>query len=290
MKLTLDEFLQKFNGQPVDFDGAYGLQCMDLMHQYVYSVLGLTDARILAAAYARYVYENFDSIYGRENFEKIPNTPTGVPKAGDIVLFGSPMGKFTDTNGKTQYAGHVCIFIEGDSKKFRSFDENYDAPLPHVVEHTYTYCLGWLRPKNTQPDTQAQLNQAIADRDRNWNFLIAISNALGVTTNIDVILAEIKKLISMEDSLNEKQKNLDKANEQITDLEGKLKPLQDTNDDLKTKNEKLSEDLDDQKKKVTGQNIDIENLKTQIIQFKESAKFTVFTGWKLNILKFLSSF
>ena len=60
--MTLDEHIAKWQGKPIDFDGAYGFQCMDLMHQYVYEVLGITDRSVLAAPIARLVYQNFINI------------------------------------------------------------------------------------------------------------------------------------------------------------------------------------------------------------------------------------
>ena len=135
--MKLQQFIEKFNGKYIDFDGAYGAQCMDLMHYYCVQVLGLTDGRILAAPGARDVFNNFDNIKGKEFFERIPNTPQGVPKEGDIMFWGyNPYG-------------HVAVFIEGDANSFRSFDQNSPVGSPcHVQNHTYTNVLGWLRFKS----------------------------------------------------------------------------------------------------------------------------------------------
>lgn len=133
--MTFDEFVTKWNGKGIDFDGAYGDQCMDLMHQYVVEVLGLSDGRILAAPAAKYVYLNFSTIYGNQYFERIANTPTGVPQKGDIVLWDG-------------YYGHVAIFKEGNVNNFRSFDQNYPVGSKcHIQYHNYTNVLGWLRFK-----------------------------------------------------------------------------------------------------------------------------------------------
>ncbi len=76
--MTFQEFLEKYNGRSVDFDGWFGFQCMDLMHQYIHDVLGLTDVKILSAPLARLVFENFDNVAGHEYFEKIENRITAV--------------------------------------------------------------------------------------------------------------------------------------------------------------------------------------------------------------------
>ena len=136
--MTLQEFINKWNNKGIDFDGYYGDQCMDLMHQYLVDVLGIADGRTLAAADAKTVYLNFNNIFNHQLFEKIANTPTGVPKAGDIILWGTGIGPY----------GHVAIFVSGDANKFKSFDQNFPTGSKcHIQDHTYTGVLGWLRYK-----------------------------------------------------------------------------------------------------------------------------------------------
>ena len=126
--MTFQDFINKWNGKGIDFDGYYGDQCMDLMHQYCVEVLGLVDGRILAAPSAKDVYLNFNNVLGHENFDKIDNTPTGVPQNGDIMFWGTGIGPY----------GHVAVFVEGDSNKFRSFDQNFPTDSKcHIQEHTY---------------------------------------------------------------------------------------------------------------------------------------------------------
>lgn len=132
--MTFDEFIAKWSGKPVDFDGVYPNQCMDLMHQYVYEVLGISDKKVLAAPLAYQAYTNNWSGY----FTKIDNTPTGIPQKGDILFFGTKIGT----------AGHVCIVRDASLNSFNSFDANWPVgSLPHIQTHMYTGVLGWLRPK-----------------------------------------------------------------------------------------------------------------------------------------------
>lgn len=140
--MNFDQHMQTRTGKTVDTDGVYPNQCMDLMHQYLIDVFAFTDPHILSAPSARLVYENFDSIYGHEMFDRVANTPINVPEKGDIVVFGQPFGYDPETG---IYHGHVCIFIDGDINKFRSFDANFVTALPHIQQHTYAGALGWLR-------------------------------------------------------------------------------------------------------------------------------------------------
>lgn len=41
--MTLNEFIWKYNGKKVDYDGAYGAQCVDLFRQYAKDVCGIKE-------------------------------------------------------------------------------------------------------------------------------------------------------------------------------------------------------------------------------------------------------
>lgn len=141
--MTREEFITKWTGKPVDFDGIYPNQCMDLMHQYAYDVLGITDKAVLAKPWAAQVYTQFS---WDNYFERIGNTATGVPQAGDIILWEEALNY--DDSVKHGF-GHVAIVIEANVKSFKSFDANWPTgSLPHIQQHdNYAHVLGWLRPK-----------------------------------------------------------------------------------------------------------------------------------------------
>lgn len=148
--MTFDEFIKKYDQKGIDFDGAYGDQCMDLMHQYIYEVLGLTDRRVLAAPAAKDVYLNFESLVGHESFLKIPNTAGSIPQKGDIVLWGEGIGPY----------GHVAVYVDGDASKFVSFDQNYPTgSLCHKQNHNYHAVLGWLRSKNQTAESEDDITK-----------------------------------------------------------------------------------------------------------------------------------
>ena len=135
---TFDGFMQEWSGRYINYPGGTGTaQCMDLMHQYTLEVLGF-DALHAATAYNAYVA-------GDSRFDKIPNTPTGIPLKGDLVFWNSSL---PGSGG----AGHVAVFIQGDLNQFTSFDQNFPTgSAPHVQSHSYNYVVGWLHPKNSQP-------------------------------------------------------------------------------------------------------------------------------------------
>lgn len=136
--LTLQEFITKYLGKKVDFDGAYSGQCVDLARQYFQDVLGISQPKGVTGAAD--FWTNYDSDPNlHNNFDKIHNTPTFVPNPGDVVLWNKKAGGGF---------GHVAIFIEGDVNQFTSLDQNWPT-LDKVTKtpHNYTNVYGVFRPK-----------------------------------------------------------------------------------------------------------------------------------------------
>ena len=257
--MIFQQFLEKYNGKPVDFDGAYGNQCMDLMHQYIYNVLGLTDKRILAAPGAKDVYLNYPNIVGSQFFDRFENTPTGIPKEGDIIFWGTKIGAY----------GHVAIFVEGDIKKFLSFDQNYPiGSLPHIQFHTYNGILGWLRFKTNvdipsslvkcQTDLELEiknkneidqeLQEVKSDLEGANSQIVSYDNfqkQLAITLNVESdqakILGEVVKFREVEDQLRQAQKKIEELEKVITENNNLYSELNENHQALVKKNK---DDLD----------------------------------------------
>jgi len=137
--MKLEGFLEKYNEQHLDWDGAFGAQCVDEARFYFSEVCGLTKQPdgVLGAKDFFLNFEN-DPVL-RENFIKIKNTPDLVPMPGDVVIWDKTAGN--------PY-GHIAIFVRGDVQSFDSFDQNLPTGSAcHIVHHTYTNVLGFLRPK-----------------------------------------------------------------------------------------------------------------------------------------------
>lgn len=136
--MTLDQFITKYNGKKVDWDNAYGGQCVDLFRFYVHEVLNLPQPKPVVGAADFFTNYDIDPNL-KNNFEKILNTPVNVPKAGDVMIWSKKAGGGF---------GHVGVFIEGDVNRFKSFDQNWRAlNVSEPTEHNYTNVLGWLRPR-----------------------------------------------------------------------------------------------------------------------------------------------
>lgn len=136
----LQDFIKKYDGQGIDFDGSFGNQCVDLYRQYVKEVVKAPQSPSVVGA--KDIWNNYLSQY----FDRVENTPSAVPRSGDIVIWGDKIGEF----------GHVAIFIEGNAVKFKSFDQNFPVGTKcHVQEHTYKGVLGWLAPKPSATENES---------------------------------------------------------------------------------------------------------------------------------------
>lgn len=143
--MNLQEFIKKYTNKTVDFDGAYGGQCVDLFNRYLVDCLSISNPIQqfpVASAYQIYGYAKNNS-----NFICIPNDPTAVPQAGDIIIWNQGVG----------IHGHVGIFVEGDVMSFRSFEQNWNGVQKCIiVNHPYDHVTGWLRPKRNVPTPAPQ--------------------------------------------------------------------------------------------------------------------------------------
>ena len=140
--ITFAQFIDKWLGKKIDFDGYYGGQCVDLYRQYVKEVLGFPQSPGVGGAAE--IWHSADPKY----YDFIENTALAVPEYGDIVVWSRKVGGGF---------GHVAIFIEGDIMNFTSLDQNWPR-LDKVTKtkHNYLNIIGWLRPKKESDMTDLQ--------------------------------------------------------------------------------------------------------------------------------------
>lgn len=138
MAITFEKWVNNNLGKGIDFDGAYGVQCVDLAKHYIKNVLGVTPQSIGNAI--EYYNKRNSSKYLIDNFTWISNTPEFVPQKGDLCVFTSKSGN-----------GHISVANgEGTTSYFYSYDQNYPSakhePMT-LIKHSYKSFLGVLRPK-----------------------------------------------------------------------------------------------------------------------------------------------
>lgn len=136
--MNYNEFVNAYLGKATDYDGGYGVQCVDLIKLYLDKVFNL---KIGAIGNAHVYYDNYNKVdILKNNFTRIANTPDFIPNKGDIVVWSTAQG-----NG----CGHIAIASgEGTTTYFYSYDQNWNGKSMKKVYHTYTNVLGVLRPKD----------------------------------------------------------------------------------------------------------------------------------------------
>lgn len=126
------QFILKYHGRFIDFDGRYGNQCMDLYRAYVEQVLGF--AQSVGVGCAKDVWNN----YPTSKYERIANGPNNYPLPGDIVIWSSQYGE----------CGHIAICLYADGSRMVNFSQNDPLRSSCQIQHySYFAVLGWLHPK-----------------------------------------------------------------------------------------------------------------------------------------------
>lgn len=122
--MTIDEFINKTVKTGVDYDGAYGAQCVDLFRQYAKDVLEIPK-HTGAVEGAKDLWLNYQNLQKEMNyFERIRANCN--PKQGDVAVWdGTPGNKY----------GHVAIVICAWGKE-TSWFMNRTEPRNQVTKVT----------------------------------------------------------------------------------------------------------------------------------------------------------
>lgn len=139
--MTFDKWVEKYNGKKIDYDGAYGVQCVDLIKSFIKNVLSITPQPIGNAI--EYYNKRKTSKYITSNFDVYGYKKGMVFKKGDILVL----------KGKSAY-GHVAV-ATGDYSTMGvyGYDENYKGTGAGMTLRFYDFggfykILCVLRPKN----------------------------------------------------------------------------------------------------------------------------------------------
>jgi len=179
--MTLAEFISKYNNKGIDYDGAYGFQCMDVYRQYTKEVVQGKQSPPVAGA--KDVWDTYLS----EVYTRTANKPDNSPKPGDVVIWGTQLGQY----------GHIAICTEADTNSFISFDQNYPiGSVCHLQKHTYVGVLGWLHPKGL-PTPPVTPPEPPIDPDK---VKIDLGPELGVweVQKIKSELRDLRKMVEVE--------------------------------------------------------------------------------------------
>lgn len=280
--MTHAQFFNKHLGRYLDFDGAYGAQCVDLFRFYVKDVLGLPQPRGVVGAADFWTNYDSDQVLSK-NFQKIKNTPDFVPQEGDIAIWNRRAG-----GGY----GHIAIVHGRDHNTdyFHSADQNYPTgSVIRVVKHNYTNFFGVLRPNKKEDDNMNDNDYGDmvykSSQYDNVVYKIVDKNANPRQTEYTVVVDKYNRVVSESKSkdedvkecrleknaLSEEKKRLEQDNEQLAAENLQLKTKVSS---LETASKHSRAQLDNTKKVVQEQSAAIDELEQKLRVEKENHKQT----------------
>lgn len=200
--MTLQEFIDKWSGKYLEVAGSDNAlnQCVDLANGYIRDVLGFPIIEWTNAI-------DFPS-KGGSNYTYIKNTPEGVPKKGDLVIWQpSP--------------GHIAVFLDGDTSTFRSFDQNFPTGSQcHIQSHTYENVIGWMSPNSTIP-VDKMVFESLVDKSTRYDKFVSAGykSVEDVTARIVAVNTQLAAYQTSNDELTSK---LAKASTELAAANAKL--------------------------------------------------------------------
>lgn len=101
MAISLTQFIKKYLGTKVDFDGKFGPQCVDLARQYYSEVLDVPQFPPVEGAK--------DIIKNPGNLKVIKENALADYSSGDVLIWGA---------SRTNQYGHVAILVSIYNTKY----------------------------------------------------------------------------------------------------------------------------------------------------------------------------
>lgn len=228
--MTFDEFLAQYNGKTnVGNTPENKGECVGLASVWIDVLKGPH-----VWGNAKDMYQNADPNF----FEKIPNSPTGVPQKGDIIIWNGTFNRGP---------GHVAIATgKGDTKTFEVFEQN--NPLGsncHLRTYpNYNYVTGWFRPRNavvedTLPVKKTDFESLVLKSSEYDKFVAGgyshledvqkvvnekESTIQNLTKDINSCEVQVGKLLDDAQKVNEEDKN---TSEELLNAQHALQPLKD---------------------------------------------------------------
>lgn len=255
--MTLDNFVEKYKGKFVDFDGAYGAQCTDLYRQYVKEVLGFPQSPGVVGA------ADIWTSYLPDYFDKVPNTPEGIPQSGDIVIWNRRYGAY----------GHVAIVIKADINTMTCFSQNDPIGQPCIIkQYSYKNIYGWLHPKVSNMADDKALEACMKDRQQFWDQRDSLIRELqaesteGAIAAIRGLRSRITDLGNQVGSLQAEVKNRE---EQVGRLKNRVIENDMEIEALRINLKEAQNSTDRMAQDKGALQIEVEQLKTQLASAKQ---------------------
>lgn len=262
--MTFQEFIDEYEGKKVDWDGRYDAQCVDLARQYINDVWKTPQFRPVVGA--KNIWEAVDEDY----YIKIPNTPTGVPENGDILVWDATPGNVW---------GHVAMFIDGGSMRMRVFEQDgFTQDGAKKAYRNYTNIKGWFRPKEDMSETieiDKKTFEELVYKSTQWDE--TVKYIWGDRDPKETTAKEVQAYIGgLKSRITDLEKQLGKAQAEVKIKESEISALndqlldkQEDVDTLTTRLEIANNSLKECRDKCSSQEIEIAQLKQRIVTLEE---------------------
>lgn len=137
--ISLEEFVTKYSGKKVDFDGVYGAQCVDLFRQYSKECLGISEhtGSCSTSGGAKDLFLDYPKMEKEKKYFT-RETKKGMIQ-GDILIWNE-----TETN---KY-GHVAIYLGKLNNSLIVFEQDgFKQDGAKINIRSKNNLLGFLRKK-----------------------------------------------------------------------------------------------------------------------------------------------
>ena len=137
--MNLEEFVKKYSGKKVDFDGVYGAQCVDLFRQYVKECLGISEhtGSCSTSGGAKDLFLDYPKMEKEKKYFT-RETKKGMIQ-GDVLIWNE-----TETN---KY-GHVAIYLGKLNNSLIVFEQDgFKQDGAKINIRSKNNLLGFLRKK-----------------------------------------------------------------------------------------------------------------------------------------------
>lgn len=153
MTISIDQFVKKYDGKAVDFDKAYGAQCVDLFNFYNSEVVGAPWIGTPITGGARDLWENAKGAPSK-HYRRLAVGAQIL--RGDVLVYGEPLGRAV-VKGRTIFFGHVRIALGGG----RTIEQNGRISQRTTIQPLSTSgMIGILRPIKFEPKNAPQTTPA----------------------------------------------------------------------------------------------------------------------------------